>query len=141
MDPKKLKWLEDINFIEYLGLVEHHVTLNKDLWDRQHYSDFLEDAMRSFTCNECDQRATVVDFKTKKFYCDDHSSLMDSWKDNIRQIDEILNRFQRKLNKVEKILILVQERELYFKNNKKKKRITEKEKNKIQFFNLIDIIN
>ena len=134
MDPKKLKWLEDINFIEYLGLVEHHVTLNKDLWDKQYYSDFLEDAMRSFKCNECDQRARVVDFKTKRFYCDDHSSLMDSCKDNIRQIDEILNKFQRKLNKVEKILILVQERELYFKNNRKKKRITEKEKNKIHLF-------
>ena len=141
MDPNKLKWLEDINFVEYLDLVEHKVSLNKDLWDRQHYSDFLENAMRSFTCNECDQTATVIDFKIKKFYCDDHSSLMDSWKDNIRQINEILNKFQGKLIKVEKILILVQERELYFKNNEKKKRITEKEKNKIQIFNLIDIIN
>ena len=128
MDPDKFKWLKKINFIKYLRLVAHEVALNKDLWDRQFYSNIMEDALRGFECNECDQRATVIDFETKKSYCDDHRSLMDSCNDDLNLIENIWQKFSKKLMKVEKMLILIQERELFFKTNKKKKRITEKEK-------------
>ena len=131
MDPKKLNWLENINLAKYLNLVAHKVTLNKDLWDRKYYSNLMENALRSFECKECGQWATVIDFKTKKSYCDDHRSLMDSCDDNLNLIENIWQMFNQKLMKVEKMLILIQERELFFTTNQKKKRIIEKEKESI----------
>ena len=132
MDPDKFKWLENINLSKYLNLVAHKVTLNKDLWDRQYYSDLMEDALRSFECEECGQRATAIDLNTKKFYCDGHRSLMDSCNDDLNLIENICQKFSKKLVKVEKMLILIQERELFFDTNEKKKRITEKDKEKIE---------
>ena len=141
MDLDMFKWLKDIDLYDYLGLVAHEVRLNKDMWDRQHYSDIMERGMRNFKCYECNQKAIIVNFKTKRFYCDDHQALMDSWSDDLRQIEDLWIKFDKKLSKIEKMLILIQERELYLQTSKDNKRITDEEKKEIQtlIINIQDI--
>ena len=92
----------------------------------------MEDALRSFECKECGQRATAIDLNTKKFYCDGHRTLMDNYNDDLNLIENIWQKFSKKLMKVEKMLILIQERELFFDTNEKKKRVTEEDKENIE---------
>ena len=140
MDLDMLKWLKDIDLYDYLGLVAHEVRLNKDMWDRQHCSDIMERGMRNFKCNECKKRAVIVNFKTKRFYCDAHQALMDSWNDDLQKIEDLWIKFERKLSKIEKMLILIQERELYLQTSKNDEKITDEEKKEIQtlIINIVD---
>ena len=77
----------------------------------------MEDALRGFECKECGQKATVIDLNTKKSYCDEHRSLMDSCNENLNLIENLWQKFSKKLMKVEKMLILIQEREIFFDTN------------------------
>ena len=66
-----------------------------------------------------------------EYYWESHYSLMDKHRYDIRPIKDILDKFQRKLMKVEKMLMLIQEREYYLENNDRNERITEKDTNKL----------
>ena len=57
---------------------------------------------------------------------------MDSCNDDLNLIENLWQKFNKKLMKVEIMLILIQERELNFTANQKKKRITEEDKENIE---------
>ena len=132
MNPKNFILLKDINLTKYLGFVAHKFTLKKELWDRQLCSEILKRGIRGLQCCMWEEKAIFVDFKSSKYYCYDDYQRLDKCDDYLQSSDEILNKMNKRLLKIEKMLILIQERDHYFNNNKKKIKITESEKESIQ---------
>ena len=84
-----------------------------------------------------DEQAHVINFGNKKNYCKAHYNLKDNWNDEIKTIEKIWKSFQRKLIKLEKMLILIQERKHFTNTNDIKVRITEEDEEKLYELNNI----
>ena len=87
--------------------------------------------------NSWDEQAHVINFGNKKNYCKAYYNLKDSWNDEIKTIETIWKSFQRKLIKLEKMLILIQERKHFTNTNDIKVRITEEDEEKLYELNNI----
>ena len=132
MDLKRFIWLKDIDLMQYFGLISHKVRLKKDLWNRQLCAEIVERELSDFKCYEWNERATLINHETKKYYWDNDFSLNDSCNDNVQLIEDYWYQFNKKLIKVEKMLILVQERELFFSTNENNHKISKDDEAKIQ---------
>ena len=131
MQSKKFTNLRDIKLAEWLRLVHHKVTLNRDLWDSQSLADWLRITVRGFECVKCKQEAIIINKNNYECFWKDHAANIDRLDDCFISSEDLLQTSLNKLWKIERIIALVQERECYFNSNDIRARLTEDDETKL----------